>query len=186
MKAILKLFLCFSGLFLVYDNCYCQVNIDALSGGSFDVEYCCTTPYQNYEIPFIAFKVSNLDYGAYYSISLDSAEIFDVIGWESKSRYFIADGTYWKWNHPTITTDTIILEAQGDYANLELDTYQCFRMGISHLGIGDLAGVCIFIKTSMSISGPSLDCDNPVSYNLLNIPDDLASAEWELKQYSIT
>jgi len=46
--------------------------------------------------------------------------------------------------------------------------------------------ICIDIVTSMSIDGPYLDCSNPVTYYLLDMPENYASATWTIKQNGIT
>jgi hypothetical protein len=166
---------------------YSQINVDYLGDGYFEVEYGCITESSTYEIDFMGFKVEGLTEDLVYEISQTTATIFDEIDYQSKSSFFDPiSNYYWKWTHPSLTTDTIILEASGYYQNLEIGSSQGFLFRVAYGYDWDMSSIAINVESSMSISGPYLDCSNPVTFNLLDMPSSYASASWTIKQNSIT
>ena len=168
-------------------------NVSYLEDGYFDVEYECIMSGSTFAIDIIAFKVTGLINNVTYGIDLDTANIFDHVHYQSKSYLFeVVDDESptwqeWKWTSPTINIDTIVLEFQGNYSNWEINASQWFTFGAYRAGYGgDYKNVMVSIITPMEISGPSLDCSNPVSFDLLNLPETNAVATWVIKQGAIT
>lgn len=181
--------LLFLSLFSSFIVCSQNISIDPLNGAYFEMEYGCITSSSTYEIDFMAYKVTGLVDNVVYNIDKDNnGGIFGAIDYQSKSFSFVPIyDNRWEWDNSTLSTDTIILEFSGYYSDLELGSSEWYMFAANANGYGsDRDDVSVEIVTSMYVSGLTLDCSNPVSYSLQNMPGNYASASWVIRQNGIT
>jgi hypothetical protein len=192
MKKSLILFML--GLLLISSKGYCQPEVSLIGNGYIQVEYGCITNWTYYDIDMPVFKINNLVHDMVYVPHKDVSTIFDNTNYESwpypDSMEVI--GSHWKWLRSTESTDTIVLSFYGDYENLDINTSEWLTFGLDTWplpGSGDSKNVNVSIippNPDMSISGESMVCSNPVSFDLLNMPTSYTSATWVIKQGTVT
>jgi hypothetical protein len=139
-------------------------------------------------------KVTGLDHNQEYTITFTIPTIFDELIYVSRYYYNwvvlnddYPNSQHWKWIGPDNGIDYFHLECYVDYSEVELNAEEVYSLGLIrlfpyHSTIDDAT---VKIVTSMEISGPSLDCNNPVQYSLLNLATG-GSSSWTIKQNGIT
>lgn len=147
-----------------------------------------------------AWRVSNLENGKTYTMKFcdpESTDFYDEVLMTSKymlTYWEVVDDENkylpeWKWNGPNGGVDTFHIQVYiDDYSDIEVGMVDYIWFGMQD-GFSHPWGVTIVteIVTSMSASGPSYDCYNPVQYTLNNL--NLAnggSASWVIKQSGYT
>jgi hypothetical protein len=183
--------------FLLYQKIgYSQqaATVTVLNGGYFQIEYGCITQLGTFEINFPAFKVTDLEYEWTYYIDTweDTLPIIRAVDYAPFPDYFVKiNTTHWMWNHPTITTDTIVLELSGNYSDWEIGASQWFTFIVDSPSPYGWSSKNVNISIippdpAIEITGASLSCSNPVSFNLINLPTSYTTATWEIKQGTST
>jgi len=171
---------------------FCQPSVYVFNNQYFEMEYGCITGLSTYEIDFMVFKITNLELDESYRIYPDTSTIFDETEYDfgMPDPWFRYSPTHWYWKSEA-TIDTVILGFSGYYSNLELGASEWidFCIHIYPSGPGDIGWANFNIvepDPPVEISGPSLPCSNPVSFNLVNMPTPYTSATWEIKQGEVT
>jgi hypothetical protein len=134
------------------------------------------------------FRITNLVNNQNYSFQTATSTVFDNVNYEPWPYTFQKNGSYWKWNNPTQTIDTILLNFYGAYQNLNLGASELLPFGIYTVpppSYGEVKYVNVSIVSDMVISGSDIFCNNPVTFNLLHMPTSYTSATWEIKQGTI-
>jgi hypothetical protein len=149
----------------------------------------------NWEAEFAdVWKVTGLTHNKIYTMIFSMPTIFDELVYASRYYYnwTVLNDDYpnsqtWKWIGPNNGIDYFHLECYEHYSEVELNAVEVYSLGLILLdpyqNTWDAAS--FKIVTSMEISGPSLDCNNPVQYSLLNLATG-GSSSWTIKQNGIT
>jgi hypothetical protein len=164
-------------------------NVTVLNGGYFQVEYGCLDQSSLFVIDFPSYKVTGLTKDMTYSIVTTQATIFDHVEYNPIHFNKIND-TQWKWESDVISTDSVYLVFQGTYSNWQIDASQwfTFRIGTPYPYRYSYKNVNVSIVApypAIEVSGSSLPCTNPVSFNLTNLPT-YTTTTWVIKQGTTT
>jgi hypothetical protein len=155
-------------------------------GSYFEYNYSCREETHEYVFDIPAFKLSNLVYGMSYLVLGVESTIFDYVDPEPYPQLFNLNGGNWTWLSPTITTDTVYLVFSGNNSNLQAGAFEWIPIEFRppYPLTPASAQVRVKIVAPYQISGSSLFCSLPVSFNLLNVPSSHTSISWQIKQGS--
>ena len=137
-------------------------------------------------------KVNNLQYGQYYTFSFSDyygTDVYDDVVYSSEYDYYwekpidpSPEHQTWRWLGPNNGADFFSVDVYiTDYADVEVSMYDVIYFGVNTYWGTDWAHTIAEIVTSMTISGPDLDCSNPVQNSLSNLAMG-GSASWTIKQ----